>query len=74
MRRYRVGRRVREYPFASRRKSLLFLGSAGWKELGYIPDGSSMMFSYVQSLTWVGSSVRCIYKEQHTDERHDFHA
>jgi len=74
MRRYRVGRRVREYPFTFRRKSLLFLGSTGWKESGYIPDGSNMIFSYVQSLSWVRSSARFIYEDEHTDEQRDFRA
>ena len=50
MRRYRGGRLVREYRFAFRRKSLLRSMSAGWNELGYMFDGSSMMFSDVQSL------------------------
>ena len=44
MRRYREGRRVHEYPFAFWRKSLLLHMSLGWKDLGYMFDGSSMIF------------------------------
>ena len=77
MRRYLVGRRVREYRLAFRWKSLaLRLILMGWKDSGYIFDGSSMMFKGVQSL--VAGRVRKNknpsaappQKGRHTGERH----
>lgn len=50
MRRYRGGRQVRVCLFALPRKSLLRFIFDGWNEFGYILDGSSMIFSDVQSL------------------------
>ena len=50
MRRYLVGRHVLENPFTLWRKSLLFPRATGWKELGNIFVGSSIIFRNVQSL------------------------
>ena len=48
----------------------------GWKEFGYILDGSSMTFSYVQSLTQIVSGItqNATRQDKHIDARRGFHA
>jgi hypothetical protein len=70
MRRYRGGRQVRVCLFAFPRKFLLRFMSEGWNDFGYILDGSSMMFSEVQSLMAMFSRQHVINGGQVTDAQH----